>query len=450
MEARKRMMRLGAFFQPAGHHISSWRHESAQADAGMNFKHYVQIAQTAEKGLFDMMFLADRIGFIGEDRDVLKHTIRNIAHFEPLTLLSALAPMTTRLGLAATQTTSYNEPYHIARKMASLDQISSGRAAWNVVTTGNSSECFNFGRDEHFEHGFRYERATEFTEVVLGLWDSWEDDAFLFDKHNGIYFNPKKLHQLNHKGEHFTVRGPLNVPRSPQGRPVIIQAGTSEPARQLSARFADVIFSAEENIERARLFYSDVKGRLPTVGRHADDVKIMPGLMPIVGRSKSEAEDKFAAMQALIPPVVGLNLLSQVMGVDVSGYDPDAPLPDIPGSNRWSRSELVVNSAADSKLTLRQSYQKFSAARGHRVICGTAAEIVDAMEEWFEADAADGFNIMPATLPGGLNDFVAEVVPELQRRSLFRTSYEGKTLRENLGLSRPAHPAAEKVDVTTA
>lgn len=436
-----RMMRLGAFFQPAGHHVSSWRHPSAQADAGMNFRHYVEIARTAERGLFDMMFLADRIGFIGEDRDVLKHTIRNIAHFEPLTLLSALAPMTSRLGLAATQTTSYNEPYHVARKMASLDLISGGRAAWNVVTTGNSSECFNFGRDEHFDHAFRYERAAEFTEVVFGLWESWEDDAFLFDREAGVYFDPAKLHQLNHKGTHFAIRGPLNVPRSPQGRPVIIQAGTSDPAKNLSARFADVIFSAEENLANAQAFYRDVKGRLGQFGRAPSEVKIMPGLMPIIAPTKAEAEDKFAELQALIPPAVGLNLLSQIMETDLSACDPDGPMPELPPGKSWSRARLVADTAKSNQFTLRDAYQRVSAARGHRVICGTPADIVDAMHEWFEADAADGFNIMPATLPGALDDFVATVIPELQRRQLFRTAYEGATLRENLGLARPSHPA---------
>ena len=438
-------MRLGAFLQPAGHHVASWRHPAAKADAGTDIDHYIALARTAERGLFDMIFVADRLGFLAEDREILQRTIRNIAHFEPMTLLSALAVHTKSIGLAATQTTSYMEPYNMARKFASLDYISKGRAAWNVVTSNYADESLNFGREQHLEHGERYVRALEFVEVVTGLWDTWEDDAFRYDKEGGLFFDQQKLHVLNHKGRHFQVKGPLNVARPPQGWPVIIQAGTSEPAKELSARFADVVFSAEQDIEAARAFYADIKGRLAKHGREPDEVKIMPGVMTIVGETRADAQKKFDMLQDLIHPDVGLNLLSQTMETDMTPYDLDGPMPDLDLTGKWSRARLMAETAKKRNYTVRDAYKDVSAARGHRVVFGTAADIADSLQSWFTTGAADGFNIMPPVLPRDLDEFVSEVVPELQKRGLFRTAYAGHTLRDHLGVARPAHRMAGRV-----
>lgn len=432
-------MRLGAFLQPTGQHVAAWRHPDAAADAGTNIGHYVELAKIAERGLFDMIFIADRLGFLAEDKAILKHTVRNIAHFEPMTLLSALALQTKNIGLAATQTTSYMEPFNMARKFASLDHISAGRSAWNVVTSNYEDESLNFGRDQHYGAAERYERALEFVEVVTGLWDTWEDDAFPQDKESGIFFDDEKLHVLNHKGKHFSVKGPLNVARPPQGWPVIIQAGTSEPAKELSARFADVVFSAEQDINAAKRFYSDVKSRLAKYGREPDDIKIMPGIMAVVGETRADAEQKFNVLQDLVLPEVGVNLLSQTMQIDMSGYDVDGPMPELDVTGKWSRAQMMLDLAKLNNWTVRDAYRSVAAGRGHWVVVGTAADIADEMERWFTEKAADGFNVLPPVFPGDLSDFVEHVIPELQRRGLFRTEYEGKTLRDNLGLDRPKH-----------
>lgn len=438
----KRMMRLGAFLQPTGQHLAAWRHPDAVVDAGTNIGHYVELAQIAERGLFDMIFIADRLGFLAEDKAILKHTVRNIAHFEPITLLSALALQTKHIGLAATQTTSYMEPYNMARKFASLDYISAGRSAWNIVTSNYEDESLNFGREQHYSAEERYQRAMEFVEITTGLWDTWEDDAFPQDKESGVFFDDAKLHVLNHKGKHFSVKGPLNVARPPQGWPVLIQAGTSEPAKELSARFADVVFSAEQDINAAKKFYADVKSRLAKFGRGPDDVKIMPGIMAVVGGTKGEAQQKFDQLQDLVPPEVGLNLLSQTMQLDMSKYDVDAPMPELDVTGKWSRAQMMLDLAKLNNWTVKDAYKSVSAGRGHLVAIGTASDIADQMELWFSEKAADGFNVMPPVFPGDLSDFVDQVIPELQRRGLFRTEYEGRTLRENLGVGRPKHFAA--------
>jgi len=435
-------MKLGAFFHPTGHHVASWLHPDAQADAGTNFRHYVQLAQMSERAKFDLMFLADALAVRDGKLDALSRWPQYMAYFEPITLLSAIAGLTERIGLVSTATTSYNEPYNIARKFASLDHISGGRAGWNVVTSANLSEAFNFGREEHYEHGERYDRALEFTEVVLGLWDSWDDDAFLRDRATGRYFDPAKLHTLNHKGEHFSVRGPLNVARSPQGHPVIFQAGSSEVGRELAARTAEAVFTPQHTLEGAQAFYSDLKGRMAKYGRSPDHLKILPGLNPIVGRTESDAWDKYEYLQSLIHPDVGLELLSNALaGFDLAPYDLDGPLPDavfsvVPKGGTTSFRN-VLNWATQEHLTIRQLYQRYAGARGQRTVIGTAAQIVDQMEEWFVNRGVDGFLIQPSHLPGGLEDFIALVIPELQERGLFRTEYEGPTLRDNLGLPRP-------------
>ncbi|APW36162.1 nitrilotriacetate monooxygenase [Rhodoferax koreense] len=443
MPKTQRQIKLGAFLMPTGHHIAAWRHPGAQADAGSNFRHYVELARKAEAAKFDAIFLADSVGVRSSQLDSLSRTARS-DNFEPLTLLSALAAVTERIGLIATVSTSYNEPYHVARKFASLDQISGGRSGWNLVTSSGVGEATNFNREEHFEHAERYRRAAEFVEVVTGLWNSWEDDAFVRDQASGTYFDEDKLHVLHHKGDHFQVRGPLNVSRSPQGWPVVVQAGASDDGRALAARTAEVIFVAHQTFEEAKTFYADIKGRLPQYGRHADDVKIMPGIFPVVGRTQAEAEDKFAQLQDLIDPVVGVSLLANVIGgFDLSKYPVDGPLPELPETNGpKSRQRLLLDLARRDGLTIRQLYLRIAGARGHQQVVGTPETIADQLQQWFDEGGADGFNIMSPWLPGGLDDFITLVLPELRRRGLVRTEYEGTTLREHLGLKRPVHPAA--------
>ncbi|WP_375465629.1 LLM class flavin-dependent oxidoreductase [uncultured Methylobacterium sp.] len=434
-------LHLGAFLYPGGHHVAAWRHASSQADAGVDPAHYRRLAQVAEAAKFDLIFLADGVSIRGDDIDALSRTaIRYVGQFEPLTLLSHLSAVTERIGLVATASTTYNEPFHVARKFASLDHLSGGRAGWNLVTSADPREAYNFGRDSHLAHATRYARAEELADVVAGLWDSFEDDAFVRDRAEGRFFNPDKLHVLAHEGAHFSVRGPLNVPRPPQGHPVVVQAGSSEAGKALAARTAEVIFTAQTTLEDARAFYADVKGRMARYGRDPDDLKIMPGAFPVVGRTEGEAQDKYGALQDLIHPVVGRSLLEQLAGLDLSGYADDAPVPEAPATEGGkSRQALLVTLARRDGLTIRELYLRIAGARGHWTLVGTAAQIADALQERFEADGADGFNIMPPTLPGGLDDFAALVIPELQRRGLFRTEYEGRTLRENLGLRRPAH-----------
>ena len=442
MTQRTGQLRLGAFLYPSGHHIAAWRHPEAQADAGVNFRHYVKLAQAAEAAKFDLVFLADGVGTRGDNVEFLSRTAHSyVAQFEPITLLSALAAVTEHVGLVATASTSFNEPYHIARKFASLDHISGGRAGWNLVTSSNEHEAKNFNRDKHFEHAERYERAIEFAEVVGGLWDSWEDDAFLRDKDQGCFFDPERRHVLDHKGRFFQVRGPLNVARSPQGHPVVVQAGSSEAGRDLAARTAEVIFTAQQTLEDAIDFYSDVKGRLAQYGRHPDDLKIMPGVFPIVGRSESEAREKFEQLQALIDPKVGLALVSGLTGgFDLSGYPLDGPIPKLPETNASkSRQLLTLELARRENLTIRQLYLRVAGARGHWQLVGTPAQIADQLEDRFVKGGADGYNVMPPVLPAGLDDFVELVIPELRRRGLFRSEYEGHTLRDNLGLRRPVN-----------
>ncbi|RUP16464.1 MAG: LLM class flavin-dependent oxidoreductase [Methylobacterium sp.] len=438
--ARRDRMRLGAFLYPGGHHVAAWRHPSSQADAGINAAHYRQIARTAEAAKFDLLFLADGVSIRGDDLDALSRTaIRYVGQFEPLTLLSHLSAVTERIGLVATASTTYNEPFHVARKFASLDHLSGGRAGWNLVTSADPREVWNFSRESHLAHANRYARAEEFVDVVRGLWDSYADDAFVRDRETGRFFDPDKLGLLAHAGAHFSVRGPLNVPRPPQGHPVVVQAGSSEAGKALAARTAEVIFTAQQTLEDAVDFYGDVKHRMARHGRNPDHLKIMPGAFPVVGRTEAEAQDKFASLQELIHPVVGRALLQQLIGADLSAYPDDDLVPDIPETDGGkSRQDLFLRLARREGLTIRALYLRAASARGHWTIVGTPAQIADALQERFEAYGADGFNIMPPTLPGGLDDFVSLVIPELRRRGMFREAYEGTTLRENLGLPRPA------------
>ncbi|HVY18230.1 MAG TPA: LLM class flavin-dependent oxidoreductase [Rhodopila sp.] len=445
-------MHLGAFIHPTGNHIAAWLHPEAQIDAGQNFRHYCQLAQMAEAAKFDMMFLADAVAVRDGKQEALSRWPQYMAYFEPVTLLSGVAAVTEHIGVVSTATTSYNEPYNVARKFASLDLISGGRAGWNVVTSANLSEAFNFGREAHYEHGERYDRAEEFFDVVKGLWDSWEDDAFIRDRSTGRYYDPAKLHALNHKGEHFSVRGPLNVARSPQGHPVIFQAGASEPGKELAARTAEGVFVAGYTLEGAQAFYADLKGRMPKYGRDPDHLKVMPGLNAIAGRTEKEAREKHAYLQSLIHHAVGLEVLSNALaGFDLEGLDPDGPLPpdvyDIVPKGSTSAFRNVTRWAKEENLTIRQLYMRFAGARGQRTLVGSGSQIADNMAEWFLNRGVDGFLIQPSHVPGGLKDFIDHVVPELQERGLFRTDYEGTTLRDNLGLPKPVNRWAARESV---
>ncbi|MEH2460655.1 LLM class flavin-dependent oxidoreductase [Nostoc sp.] len=439
----KKQLKLGAFLPGSGHHVAAWRHPNAQADGGLNFQHYTQVAQTAERGKFDMLFLADGLAVWdrGQGAEAFSRSGQFSVHFEPLTLLSALSAVTEHIGLVATSSTTYDEPFHLARKFASLDYLSGGRAGWNLVTSAAEAAAQNFSQENHLEHSLRYERAKEFVDVVTKLWDSWEDDAFLHNKESGIYFDPEKLHIPHHKGKYFSVRGPLNVARPPQGYPVIVQAGSSEAGQDLAAQTAEVIFTAQQTLAEAQAFYASVKGRLAKYGRSPDHLKIMPGVFPVIGKTEQEAKDKYEQLQELIHPLVGLGLLSGLVGGhDLSKYPIDGPLPDLPDTNGGkSRLQLITDLARRENLTIRQLYLWIAGARGHRTILGTPEHITDQLEDWFVNGGADGFNIMPPWLPGGLDEFVDLVIPELQRRGIFRTEYEGQTLRENLGLPRPVN-----------
>jgi N-acetyl-S-(2-succino)cysteine monooxygenase len=439
MSDPQRQIRLGAFIMATGHHVAAWRHPAAQADAGHNIDHYRDLAQTAERGKFDMVFVADSpAGWdAGADPEV-RSRVSHSAHFEPVTLWSALSQVTKNIGFVATASTTYEDPYLLARKFASLDHISKGRAAWNVVTTA-ADVSKNFSIAGHPAHANRYQRAEEVVDLVLDLWDSYEDDAIVADKDSGIFLDPGKVHLTNHKGKFFSVSGPLNVARSPQGRPVVVQAGASEAGRDLAARTAEVIFTANQTLADAQAFYSDVKGRLPRFGRRAEELLIMPGIFPVLGGTEAEAQANYELIQSLVHPAIAWAILKQYyVGVDLSGYSLDDRAPPLPSDTELNKSRLkLVSDLANTGLTLRQLYLSLATARGHRTVVGTPEQIADAIELWFSNGAADGFNIMPPILPTALTDFVEEVVPILQRRGLFRTEYAGPTLRENLGLDRP-------------
>jgi FMN-dependent oxidoreductase (nitrilotriacetate monooxygenase family) len=434
--AVSRQLRLGAFMRPVSIHTAWWRYPGAFPDANFNFGHLKRFAQTLERGRFDAFFMADHLAVLNMPMAALKRSATTTS-FDPLTLLPALAMVTERLGLIATASTTYNDPFHIARKFASLDHISGGRAGWNLVTSGNPDEAMNFGLDEHVEHATRYRRAREFFDVVTGLWDSWADDAFVRDVENGIFFDPDRMHVLNHKGPFLSVRGPLNVARPIQGWPVIVQAGASEAGRQIAAETAEAIFGSATNLDDAKSFYADVKGRMEKLGRSRDHLKILPGVLVVVGDTVAQARQKRALLDSLVHPDSGLASLSAALGHDVSHYDLDGPLPEIPETNASkSGRQRLVDRARSENLTVRQLAQ-LAGSYGGLAMVGTPATIADQMEEWLLSEGCDGFNVMFPYVPGGLDDFVDRVVPELQRRGILRREYEGKTLRENLGLPRP-------------
>ncbi|HUH86390.1 MAG TPA: LLM class flavin-dependent oxidoreductase [Stellaceae bacterium] len=431
-----RQLRLGAFMRPASIHTGAWRYPGAFPDANFNAAHMKRFAQTLERGKFDAFFMADHLAVLNMPMDALKRS-HTATSFEPFTLLSALAAVTERIGLVATGSTTFDEPYHIARRFASLDHLSGGRAGWNIVTTSNPDAALNFGLEEHEEHGERYRRAREFYDVVTGLWDSWADDAFIRDVERGTYFDPERLHVLNHKGEHFKVRGPLNIARPIQGWPVIVQAGASDAGRQLAAETAEVVFAGVGTLADGQRLYADIKGRMAKLGRDRDHLKILPGAFVVVGETPAEAREKRARLDGLVHYANAIASLSIALGCDASRFDPDGPLPEIPESNASkSGRERAIALAQRENLTVRQLAQRLGGFAGLAMV-GTPAMIAEEMEEWLLSEGSDGFNVMFPYLPGGLDDFVDRVVPELQRRGLFRREYEGATLRENLGLPRP-------------
>jgi FMN-dependent oxidoreductase (nitrilotriacetate monooxygenase family) len=430
-----RMLRLGLSIRGHGYHPAAWRHPDVPADGTLHVEHYVRSAQIAERGKLDMIFFADGAGIRQGDspRGSLSRTGRDMIELEPTMLLPALAMVTSHVGLVTTASTTYNEPYNVARRFATLDLISKGRAGWNVVASWSEHEAQNFGLETTLDYDTRYARSAEFVEIVKGLWDGWEDGALVLDKASGRYFNEAKMHVLNHQGRFFKVRGPLTVACMPQGHPLIVQAGASEQGRELGAATADVIYAIHNALERAQGYYADVKGRMAEYGREPDDLKIMPAFCPVVGRTRAEAQAKYDELQALFDPLAGLGSLYSAFG-DLSAYPLDAPVPDDAFGNQEHRSisAQLVEWVKREKPTIRELYLRSGITGSARI--GTPSDIADIMQEWFEASACDGFNITPATLPGGGEDFVSMVVPELQRRGLFRTEYEGRTLRENLGL----------------
>ncbi|TJZ59015.1 LLM class flavin-dependent oxidoreductase [Streptomyces piniterrae] len=431
-----RTLVLGAYLSyGTGHHAAAWRHPDAVADGAQNIGHYVDLARTAERGLFDFMFLSDTPSVFNDDQGGYGS---RVVVFEPMTLLSALAMETTHLGLVATASTTYKEPYNVAREFASLDLLSGGRAGWNLVTSSKSDAAYNFGLEAHPAHPDRYRRAAEFFEVVTGLWDSWDDDALLRDKERGVFYDPAARHVLGHEGAHFRVRGELNISRPPQGHPLMVQAGSSEDGRELAARTAEVVFTAQPERAAARAFSQDLKRRLPAYDRPHDDILVMPGLCPFIGATDEEAQEKFAELQRLIHPGLGVAMLSDLVGgFDLSEHDVDGPLPALPPSNgNQSRRRLIEKLAAEG-LTIRQLYERMTVARGHLVVVGSYRRVAETMAEWLASGAADGFNIMPPYLPGSLTEFVDHVVPELQKLGVYKESYRAGTLREKLGLPRP-------------
>ncbi|MDV3456191.1 LLM class flavin-dependent oxidoreductase [Sphingomonas sp. HF-S4] len=447
MTSTKRQLALGVFLTRHGHHPGAWRQPGAANSGRPDFRYWAELAKTAERGKFDVAFFAD---FVGQAGDSTKGIERRHAFldFEPLTLASALAAVTDRIGLVATVNTNFDHPYSLARRFASIDHISGGRIGWNIVSSLADGAASSFGIDQPPSHAERYQRAAEFVDVARALWDSWEDDAFDHaDRETGLYLDPNDVHPVKHDGRYFHLSSVLDVARPIQGHPVFAQAGNSEVGREFAAKYAEMIYAAAQFIEDAQGFYADVKRRMARYGRDPATLRVMPGLSFAIGTSKQEAQDKFAALEAAVDFSGELNL----MGQDVSGSPLDGPLPDLPepenGKGRWRQLTAL---ARRENLSIRQLFLRFNAVRGHRVVIGTPIDIADQIQDWFERDAADGFNLIPPLLPSSLDEFVDLVVPELQRRGLFRTEYTGITLRDHLSLPRPAIAAVPTTGLLSA
>ncbi|WP_091221838.1 LLM class flavin-dependent oxidoreductase [Paenibacillus sp. BC26] len=427
----KKQAHFNVFIRGAGHHAGAWKHQSSDPKADLGLEYYAELAKIAERGLFDSLFTADNYSGLGR-------------RLEPFTLLSALAALTKHVGFIATVSTTYNDPYHVARKFASLDHISKGRAAWNIVTGHSQSDADNFGKPGHPEPETRYDIGTEFVEVTKQLWDSWEEDALVYDRSTDVTLHQDKVHEINFTGKYFNVKGPLNIPRPPQGYPVLVQAGSSESGKELAARTAEVIFTAQQTLGAAQEFYTDVKSRLAKYGRTPDQLLIMPGLSPIVADTEAEARDLEDELFNLVDSAKSLKRLSNYFTVDLSEYPLDAPVPvdkskpyGFSNNGITSRHEVVIDAARRDNMTIRQFLSRSYAGHGHVSFTGSVIQVADFIEKWLAEGGADGFNILPPLFPSGLDTFVDKVVPELQNRGLFRTAYEGTTLRENLGLARP-------------
>ncbi len=442
MKTSGRKLRFGAFFSVPGCHPTGWRHPDAVCETDLSMKLLADMARTAERGKLDCMFFQDSVAIPGSTAVYGGKPFREKngrqAHIEPVSAIAALGAITSRIGLVSTCTTSYNEPYNVARRFLTIDHISGGRAGWNLVTSQAEDEAVNFGRDQHFEHGIRYDRASEFHDVVIGLWDSWEDDAFLRDKESGVWFDYDKMHILRHKGQHFTVRGPLNVARSPQGRPIVAQAGSSDIGMDLAARTADMVFTAQTTIKEGQDFRNEMHARMEKYGRGPEEIRIFPGIQPIIGRTMEEAQEKYEELRSLVDDGVGIAGVARLAGgVDIYSMDPDGPLPPLKPSNAArARQEMIIR-MGQRGMTIRQIGRVLAMSQAHRVVWGTAKSLCDDMQAWLEEGACDGFNLLFAHYPKPLEEWVDMVIPELQRRGLFREEYEGKTFRENLGVPFP-------------
>ncbi|MFH5181631.1 LLM class flavin-dependent oxidoreductase [Paenibacillus sp. TAB 01] len=430
MSKANKKAHFNVFIRETGHHAASSKHPSVIPNSGLDLAHFVNQARTAERGLLDSLFVAD--GYAGLSR-----------RFEPITLFSAIAALTKHIGFIATVGTTYNDPYHIARQFASLDHISKGRAAWNIVT-GAQSAAHNFGREEHPEVEQRYKVGEEFVDVVKQLWDSWEEDALVYDKANDLRLDTNKVYHIHHQGEYYKVKGPLNIPRPPQGYPVLVQAGSSEGGKELAARTAEVVFTAQQTLGAAQEFYSDLKGRLVKFGRTPEQLLIMPGLCPIIGDTEAEARDLEEELFSLLDTKQSLSNLSRFFSVDLSEYPLDAPVPidklkpaELFRTGITSRRDVIIDAAIREKFTIKQFLSRSAGGHGHITFTGSVLQVADFIEKWLREGGADGFNLLPPIFPAGLESFVDKVVPELQNRGIYRTAYEGTTLRENLGLARP-------------
>jgi len=435
MTTSRRQLHLNAFLLGIGHHEAAWRAQDTSLTGTWDVQHYVALAQLAERGLFDSIFFADGPSLQGDLR------YRPVAWLDPLILLPAIAAATKHIGLIATASTTYNEPYNLARRFASLDLVSQGRAGWNIVTTAGVDAARNFGLDDVPAHRHRYERASEFVDVCLKLWDSWEDDFLIGDKEGGQFADGQKVHTIDHEGPFFRVRGPLNVPPTPQRRPLLVQAGSSDDGRAFAARYAEAVFTAQQTLADGQAFYTDLKRQVVAAGRAPAELKVLPGLVPVIGSTEAEAHEREEELSRLQVPAYGLRQLSQLLGHEITEDELDRPLRDLGDVSKveghQSRFQVVTDIARRDNLTVRELLVRLGGGRGHRTFTGTPEQIADTIEEWFTSGAADGFNVMAPVLPSGLALFVEHVVPLLQKRGLFRTEYTGSTLREHYGLSRP-------------
>jgi FMN-dependent oxidoreductase (nitrilotriacetate monooxygenase family) len=441
MAPAHRQMHLGVFWLGTGNHSAGWRYEGA-ATSNSSWPVVVAGAQTAERGKFDLFFISDSVVMDPGDHPSF------VSRFEPTTLIAALSAVTRHVGLGATTSTSFSEPYDVARTFATLHHISGGRAAWNIVTSTHEAAALNFSKERLAEHDLRYEIANEFVDVVKGLWDTWDDGAVVADRATGTFLDKSKVRPLNHQGRFFSVKGPLNIERSPHGHPLIIQAGGSPPGQELSARTANLVFSVVNGDKAsAKSAYDSLKQRVIKYGRAPEAVPVLPGVMPIIGATNEQAKEQLDRLQSWLSSTNALSLVSQRLGHDISGYPLDGPVPDLPATTNRGQafSKTLLEMARRENMTLRDLYNITAAARGHWVICGTPQRIADVFEEWFSGGLADGFVIMPAYFPGAFDDFVNLVVPELQRRGLYRKDYSGPTLRDHLGLEAPA--AARKAEL---